>query len=55
MNLTVIDWAIMLVYFAFVLGIGVVLQRKVKTSGDFFSLAVPFLRGLLAWRSFPQT
>jgi len=31
-----IDWAIMAVYFAFVLGIGAVLRRGVRTSEDFF-------------------
>jgi SSS family solute:Na+ symporter len=36
MNLTIIDWLLMLVYFAFVLGIGFVLKRRVKTSSDFF-------------------
>ncbi|MGA8214242.1 MAG: hypothetical protein WB799_11660 [Candidatus Sulfotelmatobacter sp.] len=36
MNLTIIDWIIMLVYFAFVLGIGFVLKRRMKTSTDFF-------------------
>lgn len=36
MNLTSIDWALMLVYFGFVLGIGFVLKRRVKTSADFF-------------------
>jgi hypothetical protein len=45
MNLTIIDWLIMLVYFAFVLGIGVVLKRKVKTSGDFFLAG----RAIPAW------
>jgi hypothetical protein len=35
-SLTFIDWIIMLVYFAFVLGIGFVLKRRVKTSTDFF-------------------
>src|SRR5262245_60281967 len=45
MNLTIIDWVIMLVYFAFVLGIGVVLKRKVKTSGDFFLAG----RAIPAW------
>jgi solute:Na+ symporter, SSS family len=39
-NLTAIDWLIMLVYFGFVLGIGIILKRYVKTSTDFF-LAVP--------------
>jgi len=29
-NLTSIDWIIMLVYFAFVLGIGFMLKRRVK-------------------------
>ncbi len=36
MNLTVIDWIVMLVYFAFVLGIGFALKRHMKTSTDFF-------------------
>ncbi|MEP6573029.1 MAG: sodium:solute symporter family protein, partial [Gemmatimonadota bacterium] len=35
-HLAGIDYAIMLVYFAFVLGIGVVLRRHVHTSEDFF-------------------
>src|SRR5579871_4524270 len=45
MNLTTIDWLIMLVYFAFVLGIGVVLKRFMKTSTDFFLAG----RSLPAW------
>ena len=36
MALTPIDWAIMLVYFVFVIGIGVALRRSIKTSTDFF-------------------
>jgi SSS family solute:Na+ symporter len=36
MNLTIIDWTIMVVYFAFVLGIGFALKRYMKTSTDFF-------------------
>src|SRR5215208_6567066 len=36
MNLTWIDWIIMLVYFVFVLGIGFALKRYMKTSTDFF-------------------
>src|ERR1700704_7074830 len=36
MNLTIIDWIIMLVYFVFVLGIGFALKRYMKTSTDFF-------------------
>src|ERR1051325_5979785 len=36
MNLTAIDWIIMLVYFVFVLGIGFALKRYMKTSSDFF-------------------
>src|SRR5438045_2120453 len=36
MNLTIIDWSIMLVYFVFVLGIGWALKRYMKTSTDFF-------------------
>ena len=45
MNLTSVDWLIMGVYFAFVLGIGVVLRRYVKTSSDFFLAG----RSLPAW------
>jgi solute:Na+ symporter, SSS family len=45
MNLTSIDWIIMLVYFAFVLGIGVFLKRFMKTSTDFFLAG----RALPAW------
>jgi SSS family solute:Na+ symporter len=45
MNLTSIDWVIMLLYFAFVLGIGVVLKRFMKTSTDFFLAG----RSLPAW------
>jgi SSS family solute:Na+ symporter len=44
-NLTIIDWIIMLVYFAFVLGIGFMLKRRVKTSTDFFLAG----RALPAW------
>ncbi len=36
MHLGAVDWAIMSVYFGFVLGIGIVLKRSIKTSGDFF-------------------
>jgi len=36
MKLGLIDWAIMAVYFTFVLGIGFALRRYVKTSNDFF-------------------
>src|SRR5262249_52335879 len=45
MNLTYIDWAIMLVYFVFVLGIGFWLRRSVRTSTDFFLSG----RSLPAW------
>jgi SSS family solute:Na+ symporter len=45
MNLTIIDWLLMLVYFAFVLGIGFVLKRRVKTSSDFFLAG----RAIPAW------
>jgi hypothetical protein len=40
-NLSVIDWLIMLVYFIFVLGIGFALKRYMRTSNDFFSPAAP--------------
>lgn len=36
MRLLAIDYAVIAVYFAFVLGIGVLLKRKMKTSSDFF-------------------
>ncbi len=45
MNLTPVDWLLMAVYFAFVLGIGAVLKRYVKTSSDFFLAG----RSLPAW------
>src|SRR5262250_367719 len=35
-RLSAIDWAILAVYFAFVLGIGWALRRRMKTSEDFF-------------------
>src|SRR2546428_4672136 len=43
--LRTIDWIIMIVYFVFVLGIGAVLRRKVKTSTDFFLAG----RAIPAW------
>src|SRR5437016_5900130 len=45
MGLTTIDWVIMAVYFAFVLGIGAALQRYMKTSADFFLAG----RSIPAW------
>ena len=36
MKLTLIDWILMIVYFVFVLGIGWMLKRHMKTSTDFF-------------------
>jgi len=44
-DLTAIDWVIMFLYFAFVLGIGVFLKRFMKTSTDFFLAG----RSLPAW------
>jgi SSS family solute:Na+ symporter len=44
-NLTAIDWIIMLVYFLFVLGIGFALKRYMKTSTDFFLAG----RSIPAW------
>jgi SSS family solute:Na+ symporter len=44
-NLTYIDWLIMLVYFAFVLGIGFALKRYMRTSSDFFLAG----RSIPAW------
>jgi len=43
--LRAIDWTIMIVYFVFVLGIGAVLKRYVKTSTDFFLAG----RSIPAW------
>src|SRR5690242_21286086 len=45
MNLTSIDWIIMVVYFVFVLGIGFMLKRYMKTSTDFFLAG----RAIPAW------
>jgi SSS family solute:Na+ symporter len=45
LNLTAIDWIIMLLYFVFVLGIGIVLKRSTKTSTDFFLAG----RSIPAW------
>jgi SSS family solute:Na+ symporter len=45
LNLTAIDWTIMVLYFVFVLGIGVALKRFVKTSSDFFLAG----RSIPAW------
>ncbi len=45
MNLTPVDWIVMLVYFAFVLGIGFLLKRRVNTSTDFFLAG----RAIPAW------
>ena len=44
-NLTYIDWSIMFVYFAFVLGIGFMLKRYMRTSNDFFLAG----RSIPAW------
>jgi solute:Na+ symporter, SSS family len=44
-NLTSIDWTIMLLYFVFVLGIGIALKRHMKTSTDFFLAG----RSIPAW------
>jgi len=44
-NLTRVDWLIMLLYFMFVLGIGFALRRFMKTSKDFFQAG----RALPAW------
>ncbi|HWR14649.1 MAG TPA: sodium:solute symporter family protein [Terriglobales bacterium] len=45
MNLTFVDWTIMLVYFVFVLGIGFALKRYTKSSKDFFEAG----RSIPAW------
>jgi SSS family solute:Na+ symporter len=45
LQLTSVDWLIMLLYFFFVLGIGFALKRYMKTSKDFFQAG----RALPAW------
>jgi len=45
MTLHSIDWLLMLVYFAFVLGVGFTLKRYTRTSADFFQAG----RALPAW------
>ena len=45
MNLSTVDWLIMLVYFVFVLGIGFALKRYMRTSNDFFLAG----RSIPAW------
>lgn len=45
MNLSWIDWTIMLLYFGFVLGIGAALKRYMKTSTDYFLAG----RSIPAW------
>jgi SSS family solute:Na+ symporter len=44
-NLSIVDWLIMLVYFVFVLGIGFALKRYMRTSNDFFLAG----RSIPAW------
>jgi SSS family solute:Na+ symporter len=44
-NISIVDWLIMLVYFAFVLGIGFALKRYMRTSNDFFLAG----RSIPAW------
>jgi SSS family solute:Na+ symporter len=44
-TLSIVDWLIMLVYFAFVLGIGFALKRYMRTSNDFFLAG----RSIPAW------
>jgi SSS family solute:Na+ symporter len=44
-QLTIVDWVIMLVYFGFVLGIGFALKRYMKSSTDFFLAG----RSIPAW------
>ena len=55
MDLATIDWVIMLVYFAFVLGIGFVLKRDSEPARTFSCPAVPFPHGSPGWRSSPPT
>src|SRR5687768_5025753 len=52
-QLSAIDWLIILVYFAFVLGVGFALKRYMKTSTDFFlsGRSIPAWIGGLAFLS----
>ena len=52
--MTGIDWAILLIYFVFVLGIGVVLKSAYSTSTDFFLPDELFPRGSAVSHLFPQ-
>jgi solute:Na+ symporter, SSS family len=45
MSLTFVDWIVIAVYFVFVVGIGLLLRRKVNTSTDFFLAG----RAMPAW------
>ena len=45
MTLTRIDWLLMLVYFGFVLGVGVALRNRTTTSAAFFQAG----RAIPAW------
>ncbi|HEV2133968.1 MAG TPA: sodium:solute symporter family protein [Terracidiphilus sp.] len=45
MNLTAVDWFVVILYFAFVVAIGFLLKRRIKTSKDFFQAG----RSLPAW------
>src|SRR5205807_540333 len=45
MSLTIADWTMMAVYFVFVLGIGLLTRRRMRTSTDFFLAG----RSLPAW------
>src|SRR5437899_6967680 len=45
MHLAIVDWIMMAVYFVFVLGIGFVTRRRMRTSTDFFLAG----RSLPAW------
>jgi SSS family solute:Na+ symporter len=45
LKLTLVDWAIMMLYFVFVIGIGFAIKRQIKTSKDFFQAG----RALPAW------
>jgi SSS family solute:Na+ symporter len=45
MTLSLLDWSLLFIYFAFVLGIGVALKRYTRTSNDFFQAG----RALPAW------
>jgi len=49
-----IDYAILIIYFVFVLGIGWALRRRIRSSEDFFLSGRSIPHGSPAWRLSPR-